>query len=106
VREADETRRLGEDLLFAQEQTAWDSARSSFQKANLLYAAAQQDAAVVRHALAVRDQVLQALPAYSRSLARQRMPEGTGRQQVDRELLDRALHLWQEVHRLGQLLEN
>jgi hypothetical protein len=104
VREADESRRLGEDLLFMQEKSQRDAAASYLQKAKLLYTSAQQDAAVVRRALATRDHVLQILPAYSHSLAGQRLPEGKVKRRLDTEMLDSARGLWQEVHALGQLL--
>src|SRR5262249_6159520 len=75
VTEADQERRLGEDLLFASDNKSWDDAKNHLNTAQKSYTDAQEDALAVRRALKARDQILAELPYYSQWLARQRHRE-------------------------------
>jgi hypothetical protein len=68
---ADERRRHGQDLLCGP-RSDWDKARADFTVATSLYQQAGKDTAVVREALALRDQLLGELSYYARWLALQR----------------------------------
>jgi hypothetical protein len=100
VEQADRDRQLGQDLLFATDADSWQEARAHLQRARQLCREAQTDAAQVREALAVRDEVLAKLPAYSAWLA--------GLRRVDepvRALVSEVEQLWSDVHALARLLE-
>jgi hypothetical protein len=102
VLEADKQRRLGEDLLFATDEASWKRAEEQYlKKAFQLYEDAQALAGKVRQALATRDLVLAALPAYSQRLAARHGADAAGQRQ-DLENLEK---LWNTVHQLDQLLE-
>jgi hypothetical protein len=103
VAEADQERLRGQDLLLATEKVRWDEARGHLEKAKKLYLDAGRDAALVRSAFAVRDQVLDGLPAYSHWLAGRWLQRSEVAQAEDK--MQRVEDLWRSVHYLHRLLE-
>jgi hypothetical protein len=102
IEQADKSRRLGQDLLFAsptarwqKTETAWDSAEKLLDESVKGYENAQRIAADIRRALDVRDRLLTELSYYTRWVA-EREPE-------QEESLSR---IWQGVHQLRRDLEN
>jgi hypothetical protein len=94
IERADAERRRGEDLSFAPARRA-DADRAT-QSAQQDYSQAQNKAAVVRRALAARDEAFVRLPYYTGWL---------GTLPLKDEEVERYGELWDAVHRLGALLE-
>src|SRR5205823_4426002 len=67
IEDADQDRRLGEDLLFASSHS-WEEAQQNLSKAEQGYQQAAAVAAEVRDGLKLRDQLLAELPYYARWL--------------------------------------
>jgi hypothetical protein len=105
VDKADQDRRFGQDLLFAEDPKRWAEARDLFQKAKKNYQDAQEIGEAVRAALAARDLAYARLPAYSQWAAQRHSTDDAERQHQDAELLRSLEELWREVHRLDRLLE-
>jgi hypothetical protein len=103
VATADRERRRGEDLLFAPSDW-WDRAGGHHGKARELYQSAGRDAAQVRQALEVRDQVLAELPYYSHWLASRHVANDQEEAEL-RKWLDHVEKLWAGTHQLVQALE-
>jgi hypothetical protein len=103
---ADQQRQQGQDLLFSSSAKDWEQARQRLQTAEAAYTRVQQGAEQVRDALATRDRILAALPAYSHWLAAH---PGTsmGQKAEDRiaDLHREVVQLWENLHRLVRLLE-
>ncbi len=95
--QADEQRRLGTDLLFSTEPGDWDRARDYLETASRSYQDVAASTAVVREALAIRDEVLPVLPGYARWLARWTR-DGDG-------LIESAESLWEDLHALVRAVE-
>jgi hypothetical protein len=102
---ADESRRFGQDLLFASSRLSWSEARKSFQAAEKKYQEAQEIGQAVRAGLAARDLAYEVLPALSQWAALRRPSGDTQRQNGDAEMLRSIEDLWREVHRLDKQLE-
>jgi hypothetical protein len=98
VEEADEQRRLGQDLLFTSQSQQWDKAKAMLAKAEGLYKDAQRVALQVREALYQRDRALAVLPYYTRWLGEQDSPEVTPDE-------GRLVSVWEKTHALRQELE-
>jgi hypothetical protein len=92
VRNADENRRLGQDLLFAPGEPNWKEACRLLDAAYEQYQTALEEASSVRRALVLRDQILPALPFYTQWVATNRPLDQRLRQQVE--------SLWDDVHTL------
>jgi hypothetical protein len=105
VDKADQDRRFGQDLLFAEDPRKWVEARDLFQKAQKSYQDAQEIGGAVRSALAVRDLAYARLPAYGQWVAQRHPTDDAERQHQDADLLRLLEELWQDVHRLDRLLE-
>src|SRR5439155_12730168 len=112
VEKADQDRRFGQDLLFAEhakifeeDTKKWVGASDFFQRAQKNYHDAQEIGGAVRAALAARDLAYATLPAYSQWAAQRHPTDDAERQHQDADLLRALEELWQEVHRLDQLLE-
>lgn len=103
VEKADEARRWGEDLLFADERSAWDEAAEALEEARRLYRDAGQRADEVRAAIEVRDRALDELPGYTRSWGR-RFSVARNESDGDREFTGRIEALWGQVHEVADLL--
>jgi hypothetical protein len=73
VKEGDDNRRLGEDLLFASRPEEWTKAREYFVAAVPAYEEATKKARKLREALRVRDELFDELPAYTNWAVRQRL---------------------------------
>jgi hypothetical protein len=97
VEEADESRRVGEDLLFSADEAERNTGKQKLGKASKLYELAGKDAARVRRALETRDRLLADLPYYAAWLAQSKEPESE-------KFLKETEELWQETHRLTQEL--
>jgi hypothetical protein len=96
VVQADQQRRLGEDLLFASRKPDWEEARKHLQDAKNAYESAFQTAQAVQEAFRVRDEALAELPYYARWLAQRRETDG--------KALENAEQLCQDAHRLATQL--
>jgi hypothetical protein len=105
VNQADEQRRLGQDLLFTTEAARWEKARSYFLQAQAQYEMARRDAEPVRRAFAIRDHVLAELPLYAHWLAGRPRQADPARQQEDDDFLANIEQIAQQVEQVQQLLE-
>jgi hypothetical protein len=92
VREGDDARRKGENLLFASEPSNWDESKGQYEKATQAYAAARDQAEGVRKALAVYHERRAWLPYYARYLARR--PQTTP---AELEAVERLAHQVDEL---------
>ncbi len=92
VAQADENRRLGQDLLFAPGEPNWKEASRLLDAAYEQYQAALEAASAVQRALALRDEILPALPFYTQWAA-----TGRPNDQRVRELVEA---LWDDLHTL------
>lgn len=99
VEAGDKSRRIGEDLLFSSEQTAWKSAGKALDEAKRSYDDAIARSAIVRTALAARDRALAVLPAYTRWLANRDSDE------LWNNLEPKLEALWATTHQLAVQLE-
>lgn len=104
IEEADQVRRSGQDLLFSSARLDRERARTLLHKAEALYRTAQEEAAIVQGALAVRDQALADLPWYAEWVAR-RYTGDPQRLQQTRELRQTIQDLLHKTHVLADLLE-
>jgi hypothetical protein len=94
VEQADEKRRLGQDLLFTSEPERWREAEKLLGSAEALFGQAQELGLAVRRALSERDKALAELPYYTRWLAAEPLgPE------------DDLARLWKNTHELRRRLE-
>lgn|GEM_PF-3039563 len=100
VETADAERRLGEDQLFAADESAWDQAATALGKSRLLYTEIASRAATIREALAARDHALANLPGFSHWVADRYADELQG------ELISRIENLWEKTHLLTAKLES
>jgi hypothetical protein len=100
VAQADQRRRWGEDLLFASDAGSWDKSRAFLTEAQGFYREALRDGDIVRGALALRDELLAALPPLSHWAANQRSedPRAASR-------LAEIKSLWEELHALAEDME-
>lgn len=103
--EADTLRRQGLDLLFASETANWDRGGELLQRAERIYQEVQDDAGHIRAAYGIRDEVLEALPDYSRWLARIRAYRQRGRNNHVHDLETSIETLWDSAHALVATLE-
>jgi hypothetical protein len=69
VRDADDARRRGENLLLATDEDSWKESRKEFEAARTAYRAAQEQAEGVRKALAVYHEARAWLPSYAHYVA-------------------------------------
>jgi hypothetical protein len=99
IEKADEQRRIGEDLLFSSERTAWARSEQALKQAELTYRDATLRAETIRAALAARDRALATLPDYSRWLAHR------GDDEIHDDLTSKVQELWDAAHRLTARLE-
>ena len=83
VEQADGKRRLGQDLLFASDESSWREAGRLLDTAHEQYAEALQTAESVHNALALRDQILPVFSAYAQWVARNSPQDGRIRQNVE-----------------------
>jgi hypothetical protein len=102
---ADESRRMGQDLLFASNSLSWSEARKSFESAKKKYEEAREIGSSVRAGLAARDRAYEILPALTKWAAIRRSSDDTQKQNEDVEILRSIEDLWKEVHRLDRQLE-
>jgi len=102
---ADDSRRIGQDLLFASNPLSWSVAMKSFKVAEDEYLEARAIGLAVRAGFAARDQAYEVLPALSKWAALRRPSDQAQRQTDDAELLRSIKDLWREVHRLDRQLE-
>jgi hypothetical protein len=102
---ADDSRRIGQDLLFASNPSSWTEAMKSFKTAEKNYLKAREIGTGVRSGLAARDLAYEVLPAFSKWAALRRPSDQTQRRDQDDELLRSIEGLWQEVHWLDRQLE-
>ena len=93
VAKADLNRRLGQDLLFAPGESNWKEACRLLDAAYEQYQAALEEASSVQRALVLRDQILPALPFYTRWVAASRGDDGRLCQQIE--------SLWDDLHTLA-----
>lgn len=103
--EADTLRRQGLDLLFASDASSWDRGGDLLRRAEQIYHEVQDDANPVRTALSLRDEVLEALPDYSRWLGQIRTYVLQVRNLRLDELETTVEQLWDDTHALVELLE-
>ena len=99
VAAADLNRRIGEDLLFSSEKTAWDKAAKAFDQAMDDYTEANDRSARVRAALAARDHALAVLPGYTHWLANRDSDV------LWNNLTSKVDKLWMTTHALSARLE-
>jgi hypothetical protein len=99
VAAADLNRRIGEDLLFSSEKTAWDKAAKAFDQAMEDYNEATARSAGVRAALAARDRALAVLPGYTHWLANRDSDV------LWNNLTSKVDKLWVTTHALSARLE-
>jgi serine/threonine-protein kinase len=108
VREGDEARRRGENLLFATAEDSWKASGEEFDKAQKAYRAAQDQAKGVRKALAVYHETRAWLPYYAHYLADR--AESTDRElEAVKDLADQVDDLakrLEEPNRQGQSLKD
>src|SRR5262249_29386495 len=109
VKDADDKRFDGENLLFSANQAGeWAQAEKQLKAAEKAYNDAAQRAAVVRDAAKTRDDMLSVLPYYSHWLARWRLTPDKRFRDVESEmlngLLDTAEKCWEATHDLEKLL--
>src|SRR5262249_16038279 len=97
VEEADQQRRLGEDLLFASDNKSWKEAEEYLNRARQLYQSAQKDARDLRAAMQVRDELFVELPYYTQWVANSARDDGN-------EPL--IVGLWENLHELRRLLDD
>ena len=104
IREADEHRALGQDLLFIRETARWDTAREELRKAEKLYSDAQVRAQDVVTTYAVRDRLFADLPGFTRLVAALRVSDALSNERIDgqRKQLEQ---LWHDVHALADALD-
>ncbi len=98
VEQGDRERRIGQDLLFATDTERWDEAVERLESARGFYRKAGAAAETVRAAVALRDEVLPILPAYSRWLVR--------RPDANDASVNAVVALWADVHELVRALES
>jgi hypothetical protein len=103
VEAGDRERRRGEDLLFAPSDW-WDKAADHLKKAREQYEAAGRDAATVRKAFGLHDQLLAELPYYSRWLAGLHVANEQEEAEL-RKWLQHVDKLWADSHQLIANLE-
>jgi hypothetical protein len=97
VRAGDDTRRKGEDLLFAADPTHWEESKKQYEKAATAYGAAREQAEGVRKALAVCHEARAWLPYYAEYLAR--------RPQTTPAELEAVEHLAHQIDELAGRLD-
>ena len=103
VKQADEQRRLGEDLLFAGPEDR-SEADAYFARAKSGYQQALDAAEKVQSAVAARDLVLAKLPYYSQWLAEATLDPYVADPRHE-DMLQAAEELWRQSHRLVDMLE-
>src|SRR5262249_24511882 len=106
IDDADQERRLGEDLLLATQPEDWKKAVEQLKKATDRFAAIQARALTLRQAFKLRDELLAALPYYSQWLGRVFLTEPQSRKNfVERGPLAPAENLWLNLNKLDALLQ-
>jgi hypothetical protein len=105
VKDADRSRELGQDFLFAVQPGAWQDAAKKLREAEDLYRQASGRAEMVRNALSIRNRVLAGLPPYSRWLARRPTQRTSIQSKEIATSFDKVQTLWTETHYLADLLE-
>ncbi len=101
VKEGDQSRRLGEDLLFAGGDQLTKSAEL-LQAARDKYQQALKAAAQVRAAMMLRNEVLESLPYYSSWLANRMSRDSSSSE--EQAMLMQTQQLWKDTHTLVHLL--
>jgi hypothetical protein len=99
IEAGDRQRRLGEDLFFSSEPSAWDRSERALHQARLQYQEAVRRTEIVQAALAARDRSLAILPEYSRWVAHRYTDE------LENTLATTVEDLWVKTHSLAQRLE-
>lgn len=98
VEEADQKRRLGQDLLFAADAKSGAEAERLLDEALELYKSAQKDALDLRKAMRLRDELYVELPYYTQWLVRSTTPDDPNEAAL--------LGLWEDLHELRRLLDD
>lgn len=102
---ADALRRRGQDELLSADPADWKKARADLQEAERGFQAALAAAGIVQTAIRAEHEVLATLPYDAAWFAQRTLPDFAVEVREENELLKEFEQLWEQTHRLTDLLE-